>query len=191
MQFSVDAKGISGLSVKASSVKNQCQPQLSLPQIKNSTPRGGKKNSSSTAASVRRHSNPQPAPTQAAPVESSYREQLPPGQFYYDDSGNPDPACTPRSMAAVPSEEYQRRKPSGMTRAKAWSLEVENSFRYQLAGWMDISEYLSKYSCPEIWPDSGMIKCLQNKKTGYYMYFRQHRECEDKYLNRVKLYRRE
>lgn len=188
MQFSVDAKGIAGLSVKAASMKSQCQPQLSLPVIKNTTPRGSK-TSSSVIVPARKFSNPQAISVQLEPAAA--REQLAPGEFYFDETGNLDPEFTPRTMASIPSAEYQNRKPTGMTRAKTWSLEVENSFRYQLAGWMDISEYLSQYTCPEVWPESGMIKCLQNKKTGYYMYFRQHRECEDKYLNRVKLYRRE
>lgn len=183
MQFSVDARGITGLSAKALSMKVQFNPQVSLPTIKNSTPRGGRSKSTSIMVSSRNNSNP-PVLIESTPKQKAQ------GQFYYDESGNPDPEYTPRTLAIMPSEEYMKRKPSGMSRAKVWSLEVENSFRYQLAGWIDISEYLSQYQCPEVWPDSGMIKCLQNKKSGYFMYFRQHRECEDKYLNRVKLYRR-
>ena len=183
MQFSVDAKGIAGLSVRAANIKQNCQPQVSLPMIKNTTPRGGRKDKS-IVISARKNSHP---PVVPVPLSASADPQ---SGFHMDESGNPDPVLTPRAMAAIPSEEYQKRKPSGMSRAKVWTLDVENSFRYQLAGWMDISEYLSTYSCPEVWPDSGFIKCLQSKKTGYFMYFRQHRECEDKYLNRVKLYRR-
>lgn len=79
-------------------------------------------------------------------------------------------------------------KPSGMQRAKTWTLEVENAYRYQLAGFKDESEYLVKYPLPEIWSSSGMIKLLTVKDTGYFMYFRQIRECEDKHLNKVKLF---
>jgi hypothetical protein len=73
-------------------------------------------------------------------------------------------------------------------RASAWSVEVENSYRYQLAGFRDETEYLSMFPSPECWEAGGMVKCLRAKKTGYYMYFRQSRECEDKHLNKVKLY---
>jgi hypothetical protein len=92
--------------------------------------------------------------------------------------------------------------PVSMTRAKTWSADVENSFRLQLAGFQDLVEYehfmsTSPLAAGEgggmripLWPESGFIKCLQNKKTGFFMYFRPHRECEDKYVNRVKIYTR-
>lgn len=97
--------------------------------------------------------------------------------------------------------------PVSMTRAKAWSVEVENSFRLQLAGFQDLAEYEQFVAASSLcavapeggggggllvdrWVESGFIKCLQNKKTGFFMYFRPHRECEDKYVNRVKIYTR-
>jgi hypothetical protein len=187
MQFSCDAKGI-GLSLKATSMKQNCQPQqqqLSLPTIKNTTPRGG---NNGLVVAARKNSKPNVAPVELVSGRSSAQSEE--GHHVYTDQDR-DPAMTPRVMAEVPSQEYQRRKPTGMTRAKMWTLEVENSFRFQLAGFQDITEYLSTFSCPEVWPGgTGFIKCLQSKKTGYFMYFRQHRECEDKYLNRVKLYTR-
>lgn len=39
----------------------------------------------------------------------------------------------------------------------------------------------------DLWNNT-MIKCLIVKVTGFFMYFRQTRECEDKHLNKVKLY---
>ncbi len=75
-----------------------------------------------------------------------------------------------------------------MQRAKAWSPEVENAFRYQLAGFRDREEYLQSYEEPELWPEEGLVRCLRAKKTGFFMYFRRTRECEDKHLNRIILY---
>ena len=79
-------------------------------------------------------------------------------------------------------------KPLSMQRAKVWSLQVENAFRYQLAGYTDESDYYTAYGAPACWSDSMMIKFLIVKLTGYFMYFRNARECEDKHLNKVKLY---
>lgn len=80
-------------------------------------------------------------------------------------------------------------KPTSMQRAKVWSLEVENAYRYQLAGFESETDYSATCTSAAVcWPESGMIKCLMVKSTGYYMYFRQTRECEEKHLNKVKLY---
>jgi len=79
------------------------------------------------------------------------------------------------------------RKPRGMQRAKQWNEDVENMFRFQLAGWRDGNEYMSVHSAPAIWEEVGFVRCLQNK-AGNFMYFRQSRECEDKHLAKVKLY---
>jgi hypothetical protein len=86
------------------------------------------------------------------------------------------------------------KKPKKMTRAKHWSKEVENLFRYQSAGFRDYNEYIEVYEEPEVWIDevnenfNGLVRCLRTKQTGFYLYFRQTRECEDKYLNKIKLY---
>jgi hypothetical protein len=79
-------------------------------------------------------------------------------------------------------------KPKGMKRAKIWTPEVENFYRYQLAGFTDENEYLSSYEQPGYWEGVGLVRCLRNKKSGYFMYFRQTRECEDKHLNKIKIY---
>ena len=79
-------------------------------------------------------------------------------------------------------------KPTKMQRAKVWSVEVENAFRYQSAGYRDREEYLNHYPSPEHWSLDGFVKCLRSKKDGYFMYFRKARECEDKYLNRIIIY---
>ena len=79
-------------------------------------------------------------------------------------------------------------KPSTMRRAKVWSLEVENAFRFQLAGYTDEFDHFAIHGAPTCWSDSMMIKFLISKLSGYFMYFRNARECEDKHLNKVKMY---
>lgn len=105
-----------------------------------------------------------------------------------DSASLPDREQTTTSRN-VPSSRASITKPLSMQRAKVWSISVENSYRYQLAGYKDESEYLAASSAPPVyWSDGELIKCLTVKSTGYFMYFRQTRECEDKHLNKVKLY---
>jgi hypothetical protein len=59
-----------------------------------------------------------------------------------------------------------RGEPVRMRRAKSWDLEIENLFRYQLAGYRDRIEYEEKYGETEFWPEVPMIKVLRAKKTG-------------------------
>ena len=82
-----------------------------------------------------------------------------------------------------------RGKPTSMTRSKQWSPEVENNFRFQSAGYRDIDEYMEVVALePEIWAESGFVKMLQNRKTGYFMYFRKGRELADGLVRSVKLF---
>lgn len=78
--------------------------------------------------------------------------------------------------------------PTSMKRAKQWSPDVENAYRFQLAGFRNYDEYLQAFPEPELWLDTGFVKCLQSKTTGFYLYFRCARECEDKHLNKIKIY---
>ena len=86
-------------------------------------------------------------------------------------------------------------EPIGMTRAKAWSQEVEEAFRLQEAGWRGVAEMLALgLELPERWPESGFIRKLQTRHSfesgaRVLLYFRHTPECESRYLNRVKLYR--
>lgn len=79
-------------------------------------------------------------------------------------------------------------KPKSMSRAKQWSLDVENIYRFQTAGFRDSVEYQSVYGEPQLWLQEGFVRCLQHRDTGYFLYFRQSRECDDKYLNKIKIY---
>ena len=92
-------------------------------------------------------------------------------------------------IAAMTTAQFANKKPTGMKRAKQWTLEVENIFRFQAAGFRDIHEYItSNIGGCEFWPESGFLRQAVNKKSGYHMYFRRTRECQDKYLNKIKLY---
>eukprot|EP00620_Florenciella_sp_RCC1587_P006058 CAMPEP_0182603066 /NCGR_PEP_ID=MMETSP1324-20130603/92306_1 /TAXON_ID=236786 /ORGANISM="Florenciella sp., Strain RCC1587" /LENGTH=139 /DNA_ID=CAMNT_0024820993 /DNA_START=459 /DNA_END=878 /DNA_ORIENTATION=- len=83
----------------------------------------------------------------------------------------------------------KKREPKKMVRATTWTPEVENAFRLQCAGWRSVEEYLQQYDEDlSVWPSNQFIKALKAKQNGFFMYFRNYRECEDKYLNRVKLF---
>jgi len=84
---------------------------------------------------------------------------------------------------------FEVRTPVSMTRAKVWTPEVENIFRFQQAGFRDFEEYYGHYNTEvELWPSCGFVKCLKAKKTGYFLYFRQYRECEERYLKQIKIF---
>ena len=90
----------------------------------------------------------------------------------------------------TPTLKGKERKPKSMKRAKQWNYQVENAYRYQSAGFRDIEEYMCYFDViPEVWDEERLfVKMLRVKATGCYMYFRQTRECEDKYLPKIKLY---
>lgn len=94
----------------------------------------------------------------------------------------------PRSSSSSANNTSQ---PKRMTRASQWTADVENAFRFQCAGWRSAEEYCSEYDELQTWPANEygeFVKMLRVKKNGNFMYFRQTRECEDKHLNKVKLY---
>lgn len=82
-------------------------------------------------------------------------------------------------------------KPKKMERATTWNTHVENLFRLQAAGYKDFSAYLECWTenaeAIPLWEDSGFIKSIKNN-SGLFMYFRRARECDEKYLNKVKIY---
>ncbi|KAJ1447799.1 meiosis expressed protein 1 [Pelagophyceae sp. CCMP2097] len=84
---------------------------------------------------------------------------------------------------------HAAREPTSVHRAKEWTREVENAFRFQSAGWRSREEYLcSEYDTPAVYAENQLVASLQIKENGYYMYFTRTRECADKYLPRVKIY---
>ncbi|ETW02355.1 hypothetical protein H310_05889 [Aphanomyces invadans] len=84
-------------------------------------------------------------------------------------------------------EEGKYPEPTKMHRPKEWSPEVEEAFRIQQTGWRDINDYKNKYGEPERW-ENGFIRCTRVKASGYYTYWRNTRECEDKHLSKVKVF---
>ncbi|XP_069834605.1 meiosis expressed gene 1 protein homolog [Dendropsophus ebraccatus] len=80
-------------------------------------------------------------------------------------------------------------KPKSMTRAKQWSDEIENLYRFQTAGYRDEVEYrhIKQVDMVDRWPDTGFVKKLQRKDNTFY-YYNKSRECEDKEVHKVKVY---
>ncbi|XP_069483933.1 meiosis expressed gene 1 protein homolog [Ambystoma mexicanum] len=80
-------------------------------------------------------------------------------------------------------------KPKSMSRAKQWSDEIENLYRFQQAGYRDEIEYkrVKQVEMVDRWPETGFVKKLQRKDNTFYYYNKQ-RECEDKEVNKVKVY---
>uniref|UniRef100_A0A674G8N7 Meiosis/spermiosis associated 1 n=1 Tax=Taeniopygia guttata TaxID=59729 RepID=A0A674G8N7_TAEGU len=80
-------------------------------------------------------------------------------------------------------------KPKSMHRAKIWSNDVENLYRFQQAGYRDEVEYkqVKQVDKVECWPETGFVKKLQRRDNTFYYYNRQ-RECEDKDVCKVKVY---
>ncbi|CAH8664333.1 unnamed protein product [Schistosoma bovis] len=79
-------------------------------------------------------------------------------------------------------------KPTGMRRASHWSTEVENAYRFQLAGYRDEVEYFNYNNAdPEKWTNTGFVKKLK-RRDGLFYYFNKNRECPDKDIPKCKLY---
>ncbi|XP_062570907.1 meiosis expressed gene 1 protein homolog isoform X1 [Saccostrea cucullata] len=79
-------------------------------------------------------------------------------------------------------------QPTKMVRAKEWSDDVEEAYRFQLAGYRDAQDYTvcTKEEATR-WPHNGYIKKLI-RKDGCWYYFNKNRECPDKDVPKCKLY---
>uniref|UniRef100_A0A9L0JQJ3 Meiosis/spermiosis associated 1 n=2 Tax=Equus asinus TaxID=9793 RepID=A0A9L0JQJ3_EQUAS len=80
-------------------------------------------------------------------------------------------------------------KPKSISRAKKWSEEIENLYRFQQAGYRDEIEYkqVKQVSMIDRWPETGYVKKLQRRDNTFYYYNKQ-RECDDKEVHKVKIY---
>jgi len=79
-------------------------------------------------------------------------------------------------------------RPKSMSRPKTWSLEVEEAYRFQLAGYRDAIEYHAvKGKEIDRWPHNSLIKKLE-RKDGCFYYYNKTRECPDKEVHKTKLY---
>ncbi|XP_023664771.1 meiosis expressed gene 1 protein homolog isoform X2 [Paramormyrops kingsleyae] len=79
--------------------------------------------------------------------------------------------------------------PRTITRAKRWTDEVENLYRFQQAGYRDEQEYkqVKRVELVDRWPETGFVKKLQRRDNTFYYYNRK-RECDDKEVHKVKVY---
>ncbi|XP_048871923.1 meiosis expressed gene 1 protein homolog isoform X2 [Brienomyrus brachyistius] len=79
--------------------------------------------------------------------------------------------------------------PRTITRAKRWTDEVENLYRFQQAGYRDEREYkqVKRVELVDRWPETGFVKKLQRRDNTFYYYNRK-RECDDKEVHKVKVY---
>ena len=80
-------------------------------------------------------------------------------------------------------------QPKSILRPKQWNEEVEEAYRFQIAGYRDETEYKYVRKGNEIdrWPENGYVKKLQ-RRDGCYYYFDKKRECREKDVNRTKMY---
>ncbi|XP_019966309.1 meiosis expressed gene 1 protein homolog [Paralichthys olivaceus] len=80
-------------------------------------------------------------------------------------------------------------EPKSMSRAREWTAEVENLFRFQLAGYRDEVEYshVKQGAAVDKWPQSGFVKKLQRRDDTFYYYSRK-RECQDREVRKVKVF---
>ncbi|XP_077400083.1 meiosis expressed gene 1 protein homolog [Vanacampus margaritifer] len=80
-------------------------------------------------------------------------------------------------------------RPKSMRRARIWSTQVENLFRFQQAGYRDELEYshVKPDTLVEKWPESGFVRKLQRRDDTFYYYSRS-RECHNNYVRKVKVF---
>lgn len=80
--------------------------------------------------------------------------------------------------------------PTSMRRPKTWDEDVEEAYRFQLAGYRDEKDYVQTHGLegsPDRWEHNGWIKKLK-RKDGCFYYFNKTRECSDKDVHRTKIY---
>ena len=79
-------------------------------------------------------------------------------------------------------------QPKSILRPKQWNEEVEEAYRFQVAGYRDETEYKHVQKEKVVrWPESGYVKKL-TRRDGCFYYFNRQRECTEKDVNRTKLY---
>ncbi|ELT88739.1 hypothetical protein CAPTEDRAFT_161113 [Capitella teleta] len=88
-----------------------------------------------------------------------------------------------------PAKTQSGPSPKSMTRPKVWTEEVEEAYRFQLAGYRDETEYnaIKLGQGMDRWPHNGFIKKLQ-RKDGCFYYYDKTRECPEKEVNKCKIY---
>ncbi|KAK6177113.1 hypothetical protein SNE40_015281 [Patella caerulea] len=80
-------------------------------------------------------------------------------------------------------------QPKSMMRPTQWSEQVEEAYRFQLAGYRDELEYkkFQKTDNVDRWPHNGYVKKL-TRRDGCFYYYNKTRECPDKEISKTKIY---
>ncbi|XP_064632391.1 meiosis expressed gene 1 protein homolog [Lineus longissimus] len=82
-------------------------------------------------------------------------------------------------------------RPKSMFRPSKWNEDVEEAYRFQLAGYRDEKEYAAIHANLNDlmrWEHNGFIKRLKRKMDGYFYYYNKGRECTDKDVHKCKMY---
>ncbi|KAL4217200.1 Meiosis expressed protein 1 protein [Mactra antiquata] len=80
------------------------------------------------------------------------------------------------------------KEPRSMSRAKEWSPQAEEAWRFQIAGYRDEVEYKKTKETEVVrWPHNGYVKKLQRRDGNWY-YYNKSRELLDKDIPKCKLY---
>eukprot|EP01029_Cantina_marsupialis_P027942 TRINITY_DN774209_c0_g1_i1.p1 TRINITY_DN774209_c0_g1~~TRINITY_DN774209_c0_g1_i1.p1 ORF type:complete len:218 (+),score=45.45 TRINITY_DN774209_c0_g1_i1:127-780(+) len=171
-------------SARSSSNKLPSSRQYGAPQLRrNSGNRSGRANGSSSGIKV---SLPPSSAVLSTPIVTSVVSSSSKPLVSGIKTSLPPKPPMPSSSRASPATSSA--PISGVVRAKSWSLEVENAFRLQECGWRDVIEYSETVGSPEVWPKTGYIKKLKTKDSESFAYFSNNRECDNKYIPRVKLF---
>lgn len=79
-------------------------------------------------------------------------------------------------------------QPKSMKRPSQWSDEVEEAYRFQIAGYRDAIEYMEvQKKEADRWPHNGYVKKLV-RRDGCFYYYNKARECPDKEIHKTKIY---
>lgn len=127
MEFAVSGSAVSGGAGGSSASSSSSSSSVKLPAIN---------------SGVRRPSGSSKPPSQktaaAAPHAAIDSTALLIGEMAPEDVGRFQMSSSRASSApAQPAVPPAARAPTGMKRAKVWTVEVENAFRFQLAGFRD------------------------------------------------------
>ncbi|XP_062508750.1 meiosis expressed gene 1 protein homolog [Corticium candelabrum] len=81
-------------------------------------------------------------------------------------------------------------QPKSVVRARRWDKEVEEAYRFQLAGFRDEKEYLDFFPGTKVdrWPDGEKFVKKLKRRDGYFYYYNRCRECNDRDVHRTKIY---
>lgn len=81
-------------------------------------------------------------------------------------------------------------EPKSENNASSWSPEVEEAYRFQVAGYRSIEEYMATTGLQvERWQHNNFVKKLKKRGSECWNYFDKERECAEKDIEYVTVYR--